>query len=159
MLLSIGDRPTLKATKTLKTAAALGVEAPSGQRRIIKPSMKARATAGIASDEDRPKPEVGRVQAGQKRKKPGNTKVHISMAPKVISTNVHISVTPKALRRNCTRKTGVPAVDSGESEDDLESSEEVESQETCNPEKGDEVDAYERLRVQRETDRPVSSDS
>jgi len=104
----------------------------------------------MSNDEDGPKPDEGKVQVGQKRKKTANTKVHISVAPKVINAKVHISVTPKAPHRKRTKKTVV--VDSG---DNLESSEE----ETCNPEEGDEVDAYERLQVQRETDRPVSSDS
>jgi hypothetical protein len=94
--------------------------------------MKARAAAGIMSNEDEPRSEPEgkvqvKVQVGQKRKKMANTKVHVSVAPR------------KALPKK-TKKT--MTVDS----DDSESSE---------PE-GDEVDAYERLREQRETDRPVS---
>jgi hypothetical protein len=120
------------AVEALKKSKAVCAEVISGRRRV-KPSKKAKRAAGInTSDEAESDSELDdKANTGSKRKaaknKDNSSKKKLKEAPK----------------KNQARKKN--RVDS----DDAESTDENEG------DAGDQADAYERLRLERETDRPV----
>lgn len=119
----------MAAAKRLKTAGAVAAELTGG-RQQIRPSMKARAAAGIESDTDEAQSESeNTAKIGNKRKKSIPAKARTSA--------------PKAQPKKSTKKT--------DSDDEL-----GEEEEAHNTEEEDQVDAYECLQKERETDRPVS---
>ena len=122
---------------------------------------------GITSgkDDSGSKPD-NKAQVGKKHKKTINTKVRVAAAPKesrkkrakptVINPDsdestedaeTPISLRPKAPQKKQTKRTNIVNSDV----------EPMEDEGISHQEGRDEVDAYERLREQRETDRPVSS--
>ena len=116
----------------LKKSGAVPVEIVAGRRRI-KPSNKAKRAAGIYSSDEESDGEAENtnVKTGSKRKSGKSDVNSISKKP------------GKAPKTNQPRKRA--RVDS----DDAESTDEDEDN------AGDQADAYERLRLERETDRPV----
>jgi hypothetical protein len=135
--------------KRLKAAGAVAAEVIVGQRRVIKPSRKAKAAAGIVSGEDdQTSDPEDTEEIGGKRKKSATTKARTSeSAPKPKAPATSKSA-PKPKARAKKRAKKAATVDS----DDEANGDEEEG----DAEGEDQVDEYERLREQRETDRPVS---
>jgi hypothetical protein len=108
--------------------------------RQVRPSKKAKAAAGIYSDDKESEPDadnVGPSKAGTKRKFKG-LKDHANSHNKKIRTKEAPKKT-QACKNTTNSNDPLNAEDTGDANDDE-----------------DEADAYEQLRVERENDRPVS---
>ena len=125
--------PALWPAEVLKRSGAVPAEMIAGRRRI-KPSRKAKRAAGInSSDEEfNGDPQDEPINTGQKRK--------ASKKASSATNKQKPNEAPKA--KQARKRAHVDSEDAESSDEDAGHAE-------------DQADAYERLRLERETDRPV----